>query len=293
MRIKRQKEYRRTLRYYRINFCIKPPYKVSAQCLIGNENKAKALTLYPLSVQVLLDGNFIHQCVHVKLPLERQMKKILEEESVQLYVPRAVIKELEALGEAAAESLRVARSFKAIDDPARPSSGKEEEGEAEPLDPHESIQYTVGKKNEEKYFVATQDFRLRTKLRNLGGIPTMYMNQNVIVLEAPGKASVKQSVKVGPFLGCLCQSLHYTTFFFFCKQEQEERTGASTEEMKLVKAITGEEQLKRKKKRGPKGPNPLSMLPSKKRKTETPESETKPKRNRRKTKKSSAAATES
>eukprot|EP01138_Halocafeteria_seosinensis_P006990 gb/GECG01007148.1/.p1 GENE.gb/GECG01007148.1/~~gb/GECG01007148.1/.p1 ORF type:complete len:258 (+),score=43.18 gb/GECG01007148.1/:1-774(+) len=249
MRIKRQKEYRRTLRYYRINFDIKPPYKV------------------------LLDGNFIHQCVHVKLPLERQMKKVLDEASVELLVPEAVIRELQSLGDAAKETLRTAKTFKIVPDGERPAppagAHAAANSEEEQVDPHESIQFLVGRKNEDHYLVATQDFRLRTKLRNYGGIPTMYMNQNVIVLEAPSKGSLTKSTK-----------------------EQESKSGATSQERELVKAITGEEERRRKKKRGPKGPNPLSMLPPKKQKTEQVTKEGKAKKNRRKTRKSSTSGTE-
>ena len=58
------------------------------------------------------------------------------------------------------------------------------------VDPDECILSYVGKRNEEKVFVATNDEELRNKMRNNGNVPIFFYNRsNVLIMDAPSDVS--------------------------------------------------------------------------------------------------------
>ena len=64
--------------------------------------------------------------------------------------------------------------------------------------PNEAITRFIGEKNEKKYFVATQDTTLRSVLREIPGVPLLYLNRSVLVFEDISKATLAISRKVSP-----------------------------------------------------------------------------------------------
>lgn len=53
------------------------------------------------------------------------------------------------------------------------------------LPPDECIRNFIGKKNEAKHFVCTNDEDLRNDLRNLGTVPIFFFKYGILVMDAP------------------------------------------------------------------------------------------------------------
>jgi len=99
----------------------------------------------------------------------------------------------------------------------------------------ECLLSVVGDKNKHRYVVATQSHPLRVKLRAIPGTPIMHINRSVMILEPPSDATLK--VKA---------------------MNEHQKLHATTAELVLVDyPISNDQQLKKRK--GPKGPNPLSI----------------------------------
>ena len=53
------------------------------------------------------------------------------------------------------------------------------------IDPDDCILDFVGKRNEEKVFVGTNDEELRNQLRNLGTVPIFFFKQGQLIMDTP------------------------------------------------------------------------------------------------------------
>lgn len=60
----------------------------------------------------------------------------------------------------------------------------------------ECIKQVIGATNENNYCVATQDLELREELRKIPGIPILYINKSVLLLESASKATTKSVTEV-------------------------------------------------------------------------------------------------
>ena len=57
-------------------------------------------------------------------------------------------------------------------------------------DPDECIKSYVGKRNEQKVFVCTNDEDLRNELRNNGSVPLFFFNRTkILVMDSPSEVS--------------------------------------------------------------------------------------------------------
>lgn len=110
----------------------------------------------------------------------------------------------------------------------------------------ECIMNMIGTENKNGFFVASQDRTLRSLLQKIPGVPLLFINHNSILLEKPSRASYQASHQVQ--ISRLQPSAH------------------EKETLDQLNDTTTDVQPRRKRKR-PGGPNPLSMLKSKKRKT--------------------------
>ncbi|KOC68380.1 rRNA-processing protein UTP23 like protein [Habropoda laboriosa] len=63
------------------------------------------------------------------------------------------------------------------------------------------LQSMVGKSNSSRYIVATQDRELQDSLRNIPGVPIIYLHGKAPTLEAPSQASCKYAENVRKGLG--------------------------------------------------------------------------------------------
>lgn len=114
--------------------------------------------------------------------------------------------------------------------------------EGKPITGSKCLSSMLGKCNEKHYIVATQDRDLQKQIRNIPGVPLLYLVQKTPVLESPSSCSLEESNKRlgGRFM------------------EEKKSVDVLMEKSGLAKE---EHEVKRKKK---KGPNPLSCKKKKK-----------------------------
>jgi len=181
--------------------------------------------------QVLLDGTFSAGCLEAKVNIKEQIPKYLGE--ARLFTTPCCITELEQLN--CYGAMMVAKGFPVF------KCGHQQ---AEPAST--CIASLVGGHNSRHFVVATNDYGLRTLLRGVPGTPVLYLHGNSPTLERPSELTRGR-----------------------VEQEAEERTGVTTHQARTIKAmkkqVFGEEvKPKKKKRKGPKGPNPLSCKKKKK-----------------------------
>ncbi|KAJ2158237.1 hypothetical protein GGF46_003914 [Coemansia sp. RSA 552] len=119
----------------------------------------------------------------------------------------------------------------------------------EPISGPACISEIIGDDNKHHYCVAVHDGDLRTKLRRVPGVPIIGIKHGLVVLEHLSSEKKKAGMD---------QLLH-------------QKIGVSMQERQLLKDLkAGDAKAKvngpkkHKKKKGPKGPNPLSVKKSKK-----------------------------
>ncbi|KAJ3410071.1 Small subunit processome component [Chytridiales sp. JEL 0842] len=186
--------------------------------------------------QVLADGNFIQVIGIMKTKMEDALPKVLGGK-VKLMTTNCVTAELKSLGKDFFQSFIVSKN----------------------LEKRET--------NQHKYCVATQDHALRLQFRKIPGVPMIYINNSVVILEPVSSATQKriQEIEKGKILPKVA-----------VKEIEKLKTKADPTPLPPPPPP-------RKKKA--KGPNPLSV---KKKKTETK----RPKTNDDKTKKDSSNVNE-
>lgn len=108
----------------------------------------------------------------------------------------------------------------------------------DPLPSHECIKSIViiNGENKHRYIIATENEKLRWSLRKIPGIPLIYMNRSVMVMEPLSKASAQVSRNM----------------------EAKKLTGGLND-VKNGNKIENEGDKIIKKRKGPKEPNPLSI----------------------------------
>ncbi|RCK62578.1 rRNA-processing protein UTP23 [Candida viswanathii] len=112
----------------------------------------------------------------------------------------------------------------------------------------------VAGENKHRYVVGSQDGALRKKLRGVPGVPLVYMNRAVMVLESLSEASKGYNEKVERLK--LTAGLNSKDAGKVDEKKDGEGEGGEVE---------GEGEVKKgKKRKGPKEPNPLSVKKKKK-----------------------------
>jgi len=186
MRHERRKQYRGYLKFFERTFGVRAPFKV------------------------ICDGNFLHHFVthgmgaDVK-ELLRMLATVFETEQIELFVTEAVLRELEDIG--AEKTLALAKQL----EPLRVGKSLEE---SRAMDPPLAIKKLVGFINKRRYVVATQDEELRQILRDIPGVPLLFLQRVLVGLEAPSAKSHE----------------------FWSKQEQK-KLQAGKEERKRLKVL--------------------------------------------------------
>jgi len=110
----------------------------------------------------------------------------------------------------------------------------------EPIPGDDCLMSVVGDTNKHRYVIATQSQPLRIKLRSIPAVPIVHVNRSVMVLEPPSDATMKTK-----------------------EAAEEQALHPSAPDLALISSTSTVEPL-RKKKKGPKGPNPMSMKKKKK-----------------------------
>ncbi|KAG8929908.1 hypothetical protein FRC02_004885 [Tulasnella sp. 418] len=104
----------------------------------------------------------------------------------------------------------------------------------EPIAGDDCILAIVGAANKHRYVIATQSDNLRNKLRGIPATPIVHINRSVLVLEPPSEATKSRKAEI---------------------EEADLHASAS----EVLSNPTTKEQPTQPKRRGPKGPNPLSV----------------------------------
>lgn len=137
----------------------------------------------------------------------------------------------------------------------------------------------IGQRNKKKYIVMSQDKALRDKLRLIPGVPLLYMNNSVLVMEHPSDATMKAAEKQ-EFKKLEVDKRELQVIQQKLMEEEEKLIAlpAHVEDAQEPRPVGGlplllpstplkdllaePEPIKRRKK--PKAPNPLSCLKKKK-----------------------------
>jgi U3 small nucleolar RNA-associated protein 23 len=271
MRHGRAKAARKTLKFFRINANIKPPYKV------------------------LVDGNFIVTALRQKVPVRDRISKVLQNQLFDLFVCRSILDELSKIPGEVNQQARQwgldeckiieqksipplnhdhakpsAADGKISSDPSTTSDSakKRKRGDDEKTklfsESRDHIHRLVsecedGIHNRKGFLVATQDENLSDKLRNLPNIPILHLSRGVLLLEAPSAISRQVSLQ---------------------EEKGKQQTGGGTmteHEKEILRRMKDKERRKREEERSKnnaligerrrhkaKGPNPLSCKKRKK-----------------------------
>ncbi|KAJ7919141.1 PIN domain-like protein [Mycena leptocephala] len=189
----------------------------------------KLMALYSMSFgfrqpyQVLVDSEMCKAATESKIELAKQLNSVLQGD-IKPMITQCCIHELYLLGKSYQPAVDLAKTFE---------RRKCNHREAIPGD--ECLGSVVGETNKHRYVVATQSQPLRVKLRSIPAVPIVHVNRSVMVLEPPSDATI--------------QSKEY--------KEEQALHPTGSEQQTLTPASTSTEP--RKKKKGPKGPNPLSV----------------------------------
>ncbi|KAJ7169588.1 Fcf1-domain-containing protein [Mycena filopes] len=197
----------------------------------------KLMALYSMSFgfrqpyQVLVDSEMCKAATELKMELAKQLNSVLQGD-IKPMITQCCIHELYLLGKTQQPAVDLAKTFE-----------RRKCNHREPIPGDECLASVVGETNKHRYVVATQSQPLRVELRSIPAVPIVHVNRSVMVLEPPSDATIRSKEHTEE------QALHPTG------SEKQTLAGPSTAT-----------EPPRKKKKGPKGPNPLSV---KKKKVDT------------------------
>lgn len=185
---------------------------------------------------VLIDGTFCKLSVQHKVEIKEQMTKYLQSE-IQCYTTRCVLKELELLGDVMYPAKIVAQRLKLYQCTHK----------KKPVAAQSCLKSLLKDDNPEKFLLATQDFELTKLAASIPGVPLLYLHKNNIILDKLSGPTAKRVDDIS--------------------QGKAEPSATQQGQISVLKKEANVEsntsQTKRKRKR-PKGPNPLSCKKSKK-----------------------------
>lgn len=208
---------------------------------------------FDVPFNVLIDGNFVAMALRKKFEMKEAISKLLDE-NVHLVIPSCIVNELKELEEKIPGLLQEVSKYKI-----------EECKHGQILSPENCLKAYIGKKNMKKYFLATQDAYLRNQLRKIAGVPLIFFDQNMMLIDKPSKASMYASKKR--------EGLKEEPKKFekkILKEKEEEIKQWQKEEYKKTAHYKNKvEQYKINKlmgrvRKNAKGPNPLSCKKKKK-----------------------------
>ncbi|KAG8958869.1 hypothetical protein FRC00_002224 [Tulasnella sp. 408] len=224
MRQKRAKTYRKQMTMYQEAFGFHAPF------------------------QILMDSGFCTETFRLKLLNTTNVTNLMSrtvQEDCKLIITQCCISELYKLGQPGQPVVDMAKTFE-----------RNRCNHREAIPAEECISSIVGKKNKNRYIVATQSDELREKLRSIPAVPIIHVKRGVLVLEPPSDATKKKKAEASPtIIGLMDESTLHA-------KEDEVPTDQKPQ------------QEPKRKPRGPKQPNPLSI---KKKKIKGPPPANKPK----------------
>lgn len=211
MKVKRRKRVDRFLSFFRNSFGFREPY------------------------QVLVDGTFCQAALHGHMAVREQVTKYLSGDDprrpAKLLTTCCAVVETDKLGRALHGASLILKKF-----PVHVCGH-----EKSPVSGAACLRSMVADGNPHRYIVATQDKVLKTKLRELPGVPLMYVHYRGPVLEKPSEINEMTATNA---VKSRCRP-----------SEHEMETLKRIKKEMMVVDVNGVKRGKRKRIRGP---NPLS-----------------------------------
>lgn len=198
--------------------------------------------------QVLVDAEMVSTCVGASFELHKGLERTVQGE-VKPMITQCCIRSLyDAKNE---EAIALAKTFE------RRRCNHSQKDPKKPLDCIADIT-NIGGANKFRYVVATMDQELRKELRRVPGVPLLFMNRSVMVMEPMSKATANftSQVEAKKLTGGLNDAKLGKKIAKPKSPVTEESNGGNNPPLTVSK----------KKRKGPAGPNPLSV---KKKKTES------------------------
>ena len=220
---KKDKWIKKTLNFYKFFFKFDSPFKV------------------------IIDGNFASMALNKKFEMKSALEKLLDEKVI-LIIPSCIFKEVQSIEDKIPGLLKLLSQYKI------------EECSHGLLSPTNCIRDYIGNKNQSKYFVATQDNFLRLQLRNIPGVPLIFFEQNMLLMDKPSKVSIeaserRENLKEDPQKKekkILNEKKEEIKDFLIAEFKESKYYKRKQEEFKLNKLMGN---IRKKA----KGPNPLSV----------------------------------
>lgn len=236
MRGKRSKQYRKLMHAYALTFHFRAPY------------------------QVLLSSTIIRDAARFKMQLGHMLSNTLHGE-IKPMITQCCIRHLyNAVPEPGQERDKEQWIEVAKQAERRRCGHHELETPLSELECINSVLDPKGSKtNKHRYVVATQEREVRAAMREVAGVPLVYINRSVMVMEpmAGRSAEVREAEEKGKVRAGLKSRRGAEVSGE--KRKADDDDGEDTKEADLDASVP-----KRKKPKGPSGPNPLSVKKSKK-----------------------------
>ena len=197
--------------------------------------------------KIIIDGNFAAMALNKKFEMKSSLEKLLGEK-VNLIIPSCIFKEVQSIENKIPGLLKLLSQYKI------------EDCKHGLLSPTNCIRDYIGNKNQFKYFVATQDNFLRIQLRKIPGVPLIFFEQNMLLMDKPSKISIesserKENLKEDPQKKekkLLNEKKEEIRDFLVAEFKESKYYKRKQEEFKLNKLMGN---IRKKA----KGPNPLSV----------------------------------
>lgn len=187
--------------------------------------------------QVLLDGTFCQVALAHKVNIQEQLPKYLSGEC-KLLTTACIIEEAKRLGKPLHGAYLVVSQY-----PVHNC------GHEKPISASKCLSsFVVDNNNKDHYIVATQDHKLRLKIANQTVCPLLKLANNALVIEKPTQKVLSK--------------VRRTHHFLANKMNDDER--AKVDELKKEENLLEVTSERPRKRKGPKGPNPLSCKKKKK-----------------------------
>lgn len=222
MRQKRAKSYKKQMTVYTHTFKFREPF------------------------QTLVDNELILNCAKASFDIAKGINRTIQGEAKPMITQCCI------------QALYETNNQGAIDIAKRFERRRCNHPPSKPVPPAECIESitNIDGENKHRYIVASQDYELRKKLRKVAGVPLIFMNRSVMVMEPLSHASARYSERF--------ERMKLTAGL-------NDKTVGLTIENENKNNGDDDEGPKKKKRKGPKQPNPLSI---KKKKTKTDDTAT-------------------
>ncbi|KAL1748903.1 Fcf1-domain-containing protein [Schizophyllum fasciatum] len=204
----------------------------------------KLMSLYHINFgfrqpyQVLVDADMCKAAIDNKMDLHKQLETVLQGD-IKPMITQCCIHALYLEGKAVQPAVDLAKTFE-----------RRKCNHREAIASDDCLAAVIGPTNKHRYAVATQSQPLRVKLRAIPAVPLVHINRAVMILEPPSDATLREKERlVATSLNPVAQDASLAG-----------------------KPSTSKAEPPRKKHKGPKGPNPLSV--KKKQKDTAPKGKT-------------------